>query len=174
MWPCKSCGRRPRLFDRSALSGRTLRRRQTGKTNGVIQLAKKIKWILLLGVLVMILALNLQSQRGTLALSNHVAGLLSALTTADSNWIYTHIRKLGHIFEFFWLGLANYLCFGWRGLLFDGGISLLDQCAKIVLPTRHFDITDLPYDMAGYVLGSCTGWAGRKLIRKLKKVSVRV
>ena len=117
----------------------------------------------------LILLLNLQGKDATIALSNKVSDILQAVFRADSVWIGTHIRKLGHTMEYSLLGFACYCCFGWKGLMFCAVISVLDQCFKALIPVRYFDATDRPYDMLGYVLGCCAGWAVKKISEKRRK-----
>ena len=130
---------------------------------------QKVKWCLLIAALGLILLLNLQGKDATMALSDKVGNILEAVFKVDSLWIGTHIRKLGHTMEYFLLGFACYCCFGWKGLLFCAVFSVLDQCFKELIPVRYFDATDLPYDMLGYVLGTCAGWVGKKIKEKRRK-----
>ena len=117
----------------------------------------------------LILMLNLQGKDETMALSNKVSAFLQAVFPDDSAWIAANIRKLGHTMEYFLLGFACYCCFGWKGLRYCAYFSVLDQCLKELLPVRYFDATDLPYDMLGYVLGTCAGWIGKKIKEKRRK-----
>ena len=130
---------------------------------------QKGKWILLIAALGLILLLNLQGKDATMALSNKVSDILQAVFPDDSAWIAANIRKLGHTMEYFLLGFACYCCFGWKGLRYCAYFSVLDQCLKELLPVRYFDATDLPYDMLGYVLGTCAGWVGKKIKEKRRK-----
>ena len=117
----------------------------------------------------LILMLNLQGKDETMALSNKVSAFLQTVFPDDSAWIAANIRKLGHPMEYFLLGFACYCCFGWKGLRYCAYFSVLDQCLKELLPVRYFDATDLPYDMLGYVLGTCAGWIGKKIKEKRRK-----
>ena len=117
----------------------------------------------------LILMLNLQGKDETMALSNKVSAFLQAVFPDDSAWIAANIRKLGHTMEYFLLGFACYCCIGWKGLRYCAYFSVLDQCLKELLPVRYFDVTDLPYDMLGYVLGACAGWIGKKIKEKRRK-----
>ena len=72
------------------------------------------------------------------------------------------IRKLGHVMEYGLLGLASGFAFFdshrvVKGVLisfaFCTAISVVDQVVKIFVPIRHFDITDLPFDVIGSVAG---------------------
>ena len=89
------------------------------------------------------------------------------------------IRKLGHVIEYGLLGIASGIAFDSHrnGVLRDAlrstlkplglclGISVLDQSVKILVPIRHFDVSDIPFDIIGAVLG--IGIVS--LIRVLKK-----
>lgn len=123
----------------------------------------KAKWCLLIAALGLILLLNLQGKDATMALSDRASHFLQAVLKTDSVWIDSHIRKLGHTIEYFLLGIACYWCFGWKGLIYCAVFSVSDQCFKELIPIRYFDSTDLPYDILGYVLGCCVGWAGKKI-----------
>ena len=129
----------------------------------------KAKWYLLMAALGLILLLNLQGKDATMALSNKVSAFLQAVFPDDSAWIAANIRKLGHTMEYFLFGFACYCCFGRKGLICCAFFSVLDQCFKELIPVRHFDSTDLPYDMLGYVLGTCAGWVGKKIKEKRRK-----
>lgn len=131
-------------------------------------MTQKTKRLLLAAALGLLLLLNLQGRDATTALSNRVGSLLKTVFRDHSVWIDAHIRKIGHTLEFFPLGLVCYCCFGWKGLVSCAVFSVLDQCFKVLLPSRHFDVTDLPYDMLGYILGSCTGWIAEK-IKRIRK-----
>lgn len=124
----------------------------------------KAKWYLLIAALALIFLLNLQRGESSMTLSGKIGDILKDLFPNSSVWIDTHIRKLGHTIEYFLLGIACYWCFGWKGLLFGAGISVLDQCFKELIPVRYFDPADLPYDALGYILGSFMVWAGKKAI----------
>lgn len=130
---------------------------------------RKVKWCLLIAALGLILLLNLQGKDATMALSDKVSNILEAVFKVDPVWIETHIRKLGHTIEYFLLGFACYWCCGWKGLPLAAGVSVLDQCFKALIPVRHFDAGDLPYDMIGYLLGFCAVWAGKKIKEKRRK-----
>ena len=74
----------------------------------------------------------------------------------------TGIRKLGHIIEYGMLGLASGFAFFDSHRMVNGvvisfafciAISVVDQVVKILVPIRHFDITDLPFDVIGSVAG---------------------
>lgn len=130
---------------------------------------QKVKWFLLIAALGLILLLNLQGKDATMALSNKVCDIFRTVFKIDSTWINTHIRKVGHIMEYFLLGFACYCCFGWKGLIYCAALSVLDQCFKELIPVRYFDATDLPYDVLGYVPGCCVGWVGKKIKEKRRK-----
>ena len=72
------------------------------------------------------------------------------------------IRKLGHILEYGLLGIASGIAFissdRWvKGIVIALSlclaVSVLDQVIKIFVPIRHFDWTDIPFDIVGGVLG---------------------
>lgn len=80
-------------------------------------------------------------------------------------WMGANIRRVAHTVEFFFVGLfasATAACLGeclpcarFRyvlALLFCAVCSVGDQVHKIFVPGRHFDMIDLGFDAAGYVV----------------------
>lgn len=80
-------------------------------------------------------------------------------------WMGGNIRRVAHTVEFFFVGLfasATVACLGeclpcarFRyvfALLFCAVCSVGDQVHKIFVPGRHFDMIDLGFDAAGYVV----------------------
>ena len=80
-------------------------------------------------------------------------------------WVGANIRRVAHTVEFFFVGLfasATVACLGeclpcarFRhvlALLFCAVCSVGDQVHKIFVPGRHFDMIDLGFDAAGYVV----------------------
>ena len=120
-----------------------------------------IRYILLLIAVLAILLLTVQSVSGTMTLSNSFLKLITTICTklgisTDAWWNSSvHIRRLGHVIEYAILGLTAGIAFKkpWKAFIFCAGISLLDQFTKIFVPVRHFDTKDIPFDMAGIVVG---------------------
>ena len=101
-----------------------------------------------------------------------VEGADSTATVAHSDplapvrlWMGANIRRVAHTVEFFFVGLfasATVACLGeclpcarFRyalALLFCAVCSVGDQVHKIFVPGRHFDMIDLGFDAAGYVV----------------------
>lgn len=80
-------------------------------------------------------------------------------------WMATNIRRVAHTVEFFFVGLSSSAaaaCLGERILrtrlrcllvpLFCVVCSVGDQVHKIFVPGRHFDVVDLGFDAAGYIV----------------------
>ena len=118
--------------------------------------------------LVLILYLNLQDAKTSMNLSNKTSEMVTTVIAVNKTWIQQNIRKLGHTGEYFLLGISSYWCFGWKSLLVDSGVSFLDQCFKGIIPVRHFDWSDLPFDMAGYIIGGFIGWTMMKIARRYR------
>ena len=133
---------------------------------------KRVFLCSILGLSVLlILFLTCQSVKGTANLTN--SALQFVISFAEkfgmsreeivTKWWANagFIRKLAHIPEYFILGVIS--CFVLRFLkiknyvvksfVFCLGISIADQVIKGILPSREFDITDLPMDFFGYALG---------------------
>lgn len=80
-------------------------------------------------------------------------------------WMGINIRRVAHTVEFFFVGLfasSAAVCLDKRMLLtrlrcvpvlaFCAVCSVGDQVHKIFVPGRHFDVIDLGFDAAGYVV----------------------
>lgn len=80
-------------------------------------------------------------------------------------WMGTNIRRVAHTVEFFFVGLfasSAVVCLDKRMsltrlrcvpvLAFCAVCSVGDQVHKIFVPGRHFDVIDLGFDAAGYVV----------------------
>lgn len=80
-------------------------------------------------------------------------------------WMGTNIRRVAHTVEFFFVGLfasSAAACLDKRVsparlrcvpvLAFCAVCSVGDQVHKIFVPGRHFDVIDLGFDAAGYVV----------------------
>ncbi len=65
----------------------------------------------------------------------------------------TQFRKVGHVIEYFILGISAQSLFKRMSIsiLVCAIISMTDQLAKIYIPKRHFDVSDLPFDVIGYI-----------------------
>lgn len=95
------------------------------------------------------------------AASNVRSGRLASIRM----WVGTNVRRVAHTVEFFFVGLfasVIVVCFSRRPwsvcsrcvpvLLFCAVCSVGDQVHKIFVPGRHFDVIDLGFDAAGYVI----------------------
>lgn len=95
------------------------------------------------------------------AASNVRSGRLASIRV----WVGANVRRVAHTVEFFFVGLfasVTVVCFFRRPwsvcsrcapvLLFCAACSVGDQVHKIFVPGRHFDIIDLGFDAAGYVI----------------------
>ena len=95
------------------------------------------------------------------AASNVRSGRLASIRM----WVGTNVRRVAHTVEFFFVGLFASVvvaCFSRRPwsvcsrcvpvLLFCAVCSVGDQVHKIFVPGRHFDVIDLGFDAAGYVI----------------------
>ena len=134
-----------------------------------------LKFIPLILVIIAIVLLTFQDTKGTVNLSEAFKnGLIvifdrlgmDALTGRIDSTIA--IRRLGHVIEYFALGLAATICVRRKryALLICVCVSVADQVIKIFVPGRHFDLNDLAFDAAGYVagilLGGVLAWFGRR------------
>ena len=133
------------------------------------QFKYRVKYLAWLGVfvnIVIIFALTSQDATATTQLSSNTRDMIveitnTAVEVAQYSWWYVNIRKLGHIPEYFGLGVTT--AFAWhvtrrrrwilKTILMCATVSLSDQLLKGMLPTREFDVTDLPFDLVGYGVG---------------------
>ena len=121
-----------------------------------------LKIIPLLIVIAAIILLTFQDVQGTIDLSegfrDWAVGICDRyrLDTVRG-WIDSSIaiRRVGHIIEYFALGVAAAISIKKKifALLLCLCISIGDQVIKMYVPGRHFDLFDLPFDAAGYVTG---------------------
>lgn len=127
-------------------------------------------WGLALGAFGIILGLTLQSAQGTTALSDWCRDALLKILPEGSKaaeWVTRNIRRLGHVPEYFLLGLTVYgaLKSSFPGkrvfflaLVCCAAVSVGDEVLKELIPVRHFDWRDFPMDLLGYGLGISFGW----------------
>ena len=91
----------------------------------------------------------------------------------DNEWWNTDkgVRLLGHVIEYFALGLAAGIAFRkkWLALIFCMVVSIADQITKIFVPIRHFDAGDIPFDIIGFVRGILIVWVIETAFRALNK-----
>ena len=129
-------------------------------------MSRIMKFIPLVIVIAVIILLTFQDAQGTISLSegfrNWIVGICDRyrLDTVRG-WIDSPIaiRRLGHVIEYFALGVAAAICMRKKryALLLCVCVSVADQVIKIYVPGRHFDIYDLPFDAAGYAVGILLG-----------------
>ena len=131
---------------------------------------KLLTVILFLLALSLIVFLTFQNSGKSGELSNGItdrilhflweSGLMKYDFIRNSDFGYVLVRKIGHIAEYFLLGMTAMLLFRkfpkalLKAVLLCAAISLLDQSVKSFLPGREFDPTDFPYDFAGYASGA--------------------
>lgn len=145
--------------------------------------AKYLVWFFAFLNIICILVLTLQKPVETTQLSKGVRNTMVQITetpmeVARQSWWYRNIRKLGHVAEYFPLGITSawawYLTsrrkFYLKALLLCALVSFSDQLLKGILPTRKFDVIDLFYDFGGYLLGiviiACVLWGIQKCYNK--------
>ena len=67
----------------------------------------------------------------------------------------TGIRKLGHVIEYGLLGVGSAIAISRKrwSIVLCMVVSVFDQVIKIFVPIRHFDWTDIPFDIVGSLIG---------------------
>lgn len=100
-------------------------------------------------------------------------------------YVRENVRRLAHVAEFasvglfsaltavLWLGIRRRPEAAWGTrrliavtLLFCVASSLFDQTHKLFVPGRHFDVLDLTFDAAGYLMGVVAVFGVRALVRR--------
>ena len=80
-------------------------------------------------------------------------------TTADWYSFYILVRKFAHCKK------RPYFL----AVVFCAVVSICDQLCKIVVPGREFDITDIPFDVMGYLIGILFVYVARHEWHKFKQ-----
>lgn len=127
-----------------------------------------------------IFALTVQSPQGTMDLSVGFSTAVARLLGAGGVPDQFLVRKFGHTIEFFGLGCAISLftlawtsdAMRWQDRMAIAtaicvGNSLFDQTHKLFVAGREFDVLDLPFDIAGYVLAVALVFGVWLLVRRL-------
>ena len=103
---------------------------------------------------VAIILLTVQSPEGTVHFSETLRNWFGRIGIESD---FHSFRSNAHIVEYFILGFILAL-FGskmsWKPpmlMLIGSGIGLIDECLKIILPTREFDFVDLVKDCLGII-----------------------
>ena len=85
-----------------------------------------------------------------------------------------HFRRIGHIIEYFFLGIG--VCYAIRkpyvSFVICMVVSYLDQYLKSKLPIRHFDIFDIPFDALGCGIGILITWTILRVFSSIVKQGV--
>ena len=119
---------------------------------------KYFRWIPLILSLLLIFGLTFQNGPASKQLTENTQSAISNVVNSqvETNWWNNYIlmRKLGHIPEYFLLGLSSVIALGrwWKAGMLCVAVSLLDQIVKWILPGREFDWIDMPFDFIGYVV----------------------
>lgn len=131
---------------------------------------KNLIWGLPIAVCCVIFYLTLQNNEDTMIVARTAQKIITdsvniPTKNPDRSWIYNiaKMRKLAHIPEYALLGAT--VAISWRmytlsrkkvfcrSICMCLAISLLDQTMKQFLAGREFDVTDIPFDIIGSVLG---------------------
>lgn len=130
----------------------------------------KIKVMLVISVLswiYLIFSFSLDNSSISKGKSDSLAEILcSLLNIQDKSLIYNNIRSLGHVLEYFILGILVFFLYKviiqkkyiWIYILFTGlGVILLDETIQIFTPGRSFQLIDIVLDSTGYGSGIVLG-----------------
>ena len=125
-------------------------------------LKRYIKFIPITIAIILILALTLMNTPKNVEMSEAFRQWLNRVYTrlgmdTENVWWNTSsgIRKLGHVLEYGLLGFSSAIAFEHKrwAIVLCLVVSVIDQSVKILVPIRHFDITDVPFDIAGALMG---------------------
>lgn len=103
---------------------------------------------------------------------NAVCGRLGIDTSAEWWNSGAGIRWMGHVIEYFALGLVVGIAVKSKIVLLIVcmAISLIDQTVKIFIPARHFDWGDILFDIVGFCCGLAIAWVLKIAAKKLKEI----
>lgn len=144
---------------------------------------KYISILLLILAILLIIAFTLQPGSASAELAMHFVNVIAKVnnklnhTTADWYPFYILVRKFAHSVEYLVMGVASSFFFlAWEkkhpyllAVVFCAVVSICDQLSKIVVPGREFDITDIPFDVMGCLIGILFVYAARHEWHKLKQ-----
>lgn len=128
---------------------------------------KYISILLLILAILLIIVFTLQPGSASAALTMHFVNVIEKVnnklnhTKADWYSFYILVRKFAHSMEYLVTGVtSSFFCLVWgkkrpylMAIVFCAVVSICDQLSKIVVPGREFDITDIPFDVMGYLIG---------------------
>ena len=118
-----------------------------------------LRWIPLILSLLLIFGLTFQNGAASKQLTEHTQSAISRMISsqAETNWWNNYIlmRKLGHIPEYFLLGMSSVIALRkwWEAGILCIAVSFSDEIVKGLLPSREFDFVDMRFDLIGYVIG---------------------
>ena len=124
---------------------------------------KYISILLVILAILLIIAFTLQPGSASAALAMHFVNVISKVnnklnhTTADWYAFYILVRKFAKKRPFL------------LAVVFCAVVSICDQLSKIVVPGREFDITDIPFDVMGYLIGILFVYVARHEWHKFKQ-----
>ena len=144
---------------------------------------KYVSILLLVLALLLIIAFTLQPGSASAALAMHFDNVIAEVnnklnnTTADWYSSYILVRKFSHSVEYLLMGVASsffFLVWGKKrpfllAVVFCAVVSICDLLSKIVVPGREFDITDIPFDVMGYLIGILFVYVARHEWHKFKQ-----
>ncbi len=139
------------------------------------RIAQYVLIFFVIGIIMYLTVMNLDS---TVKLSESfrnflivVGGSLGFDTTNEWWNTSANIRLLGHVIEYFVLGLVVGFVIKRKlvGLIMCMAISFADQIVKIYVPARHFDKGDIPFDVIGFCSGLAIAWVLIFAVKKMKE-----
>ena len=137
-----------------------------------------IRFIPLVFAIVLVIGLTLQKTEDNVQLSEKYrikigSFLIDKGVEIENSWWNTpsHFRKLAHTIEYFVFGIAIFIAIKrfWYCFFLSLLMSILDQIVKIYVPIRHFDITDIPFDVTGGICGIVVCWMVWMILRRKKE-----
>ena len=105
-------------------------------------------------------------------LINSMCGKLGIDTSAEWWNSGAGIRWIGHVIEYFTLGLVVGIAIKRKlvSVIVCMAVSLIDQTVKIFIPARHFDKGDIPFDIVGFCCGLAIAWVLKYAAKKFKEM----
>lgn len=140
---------------------------------------KIVSYIIIVIAIGIILYLTLMKLDDSVILSELVRSFMNNICSklgfnTSSEWwnSASNIRLIGHVIEYFVLGLAVGIAIKRKivAVIVCMSVSLLDQSLKIFIPARHFDKSDIPFDVIGFCCGLFIIWVVKFSARMIKEI----
>ena len=148
----------------------------TNNSGNKLSAGRVLRWLPVVLAVCGIFALTFQNSSQNAGMSEAFRGLLVRVCERvgiDCTGVWWNsrsgVRHLGHVIEYFVLGICSGMALRkkWQAVALCLAVSAFDQAVKELIPVRHFDIHDIPFDIAGIAAGVLLSAIILKLTRVL-------